>query len=109
MRRIAAIVSGLAACTILGGLMACAGPDPRTATKTLSGNVSRQIGTARSRPPSRLLYGVTVNDVTNTKSIVAGLPSSAPGSIHEVSVMRAPAVWQGISDECELTPGAPVT
>ncbi len=73
MRRIAAIVSGLAACTILGGLMACAGPDPRTATKTLSGNVSRQIGTARSRPPSRLLYGVTVNDVTNTKSIVAGL------------------------------------
>src|SRR5260370_8814601 len=28
---------------------------------------------AGSRPPSSLLYGVTVNDVTNTKSTVAGL------------------------------------
>lgn len=73
MRRITAIVSGLAACTILGGLTAYAGLGPRTATKTLSGDVSRHSGTLRSQPLPSLLYGVTVNDVTNTPSIVAGL------------------------------------
>jgi hypothetical protein len=83
MRRIAAIVSGLAACAILGGATAYAGPGPHTAAKTLSGDISRRIGTGRigtgrigtgrSRPLPRLLYGVTVNDVTNTASIVAGL------------------------------------
>jgi hypothetical protein len=71
MRRIAAIVGGLGVCAILGGLTAYAGLGPRTAAKTLSGDSSRQIGTARPLPS--LLYGVTVNDVTDTASIVAGL------------------------------------
>jgi hypothetical protein len=71
MRRIAAIVGGLGVCAILGGLTAYAGLGPRTAAKTLSGDASRQIGTARPLPS--LLYGVTVNDVTDTASIVAGL------------------------------------
>jgi hypothetical protein len=73
MRRIASIVSGLAACTILGGLTAYVGLGPRTTTKALSGNASHQIGPAGSLPLPSLLYGVTVNDVTNTASIAAGL------------------------------------
>lgn len=77
--RLAAVVSGLAACTVFVGLTASAGSAPRIAAKsqitakTLDAYTSRQISTAPDRPLPSPLYGVTVDDVSNVAQTVAGL------------------------------------
>jgi hypothetical protein len=72
--RLAAIVSGLAASTVFVGLPASAGPGgPAMIKATGVAYGSRQIDTAPGRPLPSPLYGVTVDDTSNTGGIVASL------------------------------------
>ncbi len=78
MRHSAVAVSVLAACTMLGGLTACAGPGRPAAEKTaegkpLAGIAARPITAALARPLPSPLYGVTVDDITGIRQIVRGL------------------------------------
>lgn len=71
--RLAVIVSGLTAATLVVALTAAAGPGPPTSTKALDAYGSRQIDTAPNRPLPSPLYGVTADDVSNTAQASAGL------------------------------------
>jgi hypothetical protein len=69
-----AIVSGLATCALCVGLTAAsAGTGPKIMVKTANTSNSGQISTAPGRPLPSPLYGVTVDDVSNTTQTVAGL------------------------------------
>jgi hypothetical protein len=68
-----ALAGGLAACAMVAGLSASAGPGGRTTMKVLDAYSARHIGTAPDRPLPGPLYGVTADDVSGTARLAAGL------------------------------------
>jgi hypothetical protein len=71
--RLAAVVSGLAACTVFAGSAASAATGQRAATRAPGAHRSGGTATAPDRPLPSPLYGVTVDDVSRTARTVAGL------------------------------------
>jgi hypothetical protein len=71
--RVIAIIGGLAACCIFGGLTACDDRSPQTTAKAASADIPHRIAAAPGRPLPSPLYGVTVDDVSYAGQIAAGL------------------------------------
>jgi hypothetical protein len=70
---LAALVGGLAACAMIAGLSAFAGPGGRTTMTALDAYSARHMGTAPNRPLPGPLYGVTADDLSGTARLAAGL------------------------------------
>jgi hypothetical protein len=70
---LAALAGGLAACAMIAGLSASAGPGGRSTMRVLDAYSARHIDTAPNRPLPGPLYGVTADDVSGIPQLAAGL------------------------------------